>query len=316
MGGLLKTAAILAALIAASAAGPAFAQTSATGSPEAGSGAPPAAEPQTQALSNSPGRAVWASNFDEAKELAKKQGKVVFVEFTRNKCGNCLRMDELLYPAVNFEMAILRMVPVKLDLDLAEVAKLASRYQVDDVPAVLVVSPGGALIFRMVGFKDDRSFYVHLHNSMKEWDSLNLRLVHEPETIDNAKAELELGKELFRRVDAEEALPRLQRAATLPKATPAVREEALAYLASAQMELERFADARATTGKLLRIGKDRERREKAELFRAQISLAEGKRDEARREFQSFLSRHPSSKLRDEAKSYLEKLKDSGESQPE
>src|SRR5450759_3119993 len=194
MGGLLKTAAILAALIAASAAGPAFAQTSATGSPEAGSGAPPAAEPQTQALSNSPGRAVWASNFDEAKELAKKQGKVVFVEFTRNKCGNCLRMDEL---------------------------------------------------------KDDRSFYVHLHNSMKEWDSLNLRLVHEPETIDNAKAVLELGKELFRRVDAEEALPRLQRAATLPKATPAVREEALAYLASAQMELERFADARATTGKLL-----------------------------------------------------------------
>jgi hypothetical protein len=157
---------------------------------------------------------------------------------------------------------------------------------------------------------------VHFHNSMKEWDSLNLRLVHEPETIDNAKAELELGKELFRRVDAEEALPRLQRAATLPKATPAVREEALAYLASAQMELERFADARATTEKLLRIAKDLERREKAELFRAQISLAEGKRDEARREFQSFLSRHPSSKLGDEAKSYLEKLKDSGETQPE
>ena len=39
-----------------------------------------------------------------------------------------------------------------------------------------------------------------------------LRMVHEPETIDDPKAELQLGKDLFKRLDAEEALPRLERA--------------------------------------------------------------------------------------------------------
>ncbi len=311
-GGPLKTA-VAAALFAACCAAPALGQTEPAkpSAPEAG---PPAAAPAP--LPNTPGRAVWAKDFDEAVRRAKEQGKVVFVEFTKKKCGNCFRMDGLLYPSVNFEMALLRMVPVKLDLDLADAAKLANRYQVSTTPAILVVSPGGALVFRMVGFQDDRSFYVHLHNSMKDWDAVNLRMVHEPETIADAKAELELGKELFRRVDSEEAIPRLQRASKSPKAAPAVREEALAYLASAQMELERFADSRATTERLLKTAKDPDRREKAELFLAQIMLAEGRRDDARRDFQSFLTRHPESKHKAEAKGYLDQMKTPDEPKPE
>jgi tetratricopeptide (TPR) repeat protein len=308
----VKTA-IAAALFAASFASLAPGQPAEPETPPAPA-ARPAASPGPPL--NTPGRAVWASDFDDATRRAKEQGKVVFVEFTKKKCGNCFRMDGLLYPSANFEMALLRMVPVKLDLDQADVAKLANRYQVASTPAILVVSPGGAIIFRMVGFKDDRSFYVHLHNSMKDWDAVNLRIVHEPETIANAKAELELGKELFRRVDSAEALPRFERAAAAPGAAPAVREEALAYLASSQMELEKFDDARATTEKLLKTAKDPDRREKAELFRAQIMLAEGRREDARRDFQSFLTRHPESKHKDEAKSYLDQMKALDGAKPE
>ncbi len=55
---------------------------------------------------------------------------------------------------------------VKVDFDGAEASDLKSRYRINDTPAILVVSPGGALIFRMVGFDNDRAFYTHLHNSM------------------------------------------------------------------------------------------------------------------------------------------------------
>ncbi len=303
----MKTTTIAAALIAASFAGPVFAQNA----PPAPQSAAPAPAAATIAPPGVPGRAIWAKTYDEALQRAKDQGKVVFVEFAQKKCGNCFRMDGLLYPSVNFEMALLRMVPVKLDLDGVEAAPLKNRYQINQTPAILVVSPGGALIFRMVGFDSDRAFYTHLHNSMTDWDHLNVKLIHEPETINDPKAELQLGMELFRRFDSEEAIPRLQRAAS-PKAPAATREEALAYLASAQMERERFAEAGATVDTLLKITKNAGQREKAELFRAQLALAQGKRDEARREFQAFLTRHPESKLKDQAKTYLDQM---GSDQP-
>ncbi|MGH9440686.1 MAG: hypothetical protein ACRD16_00260 [Thermoanaerobaculia bacterium] len=292
----MKAAVIAALVIAASSSGLTRAQTSATEPPASAPGGP----------SVGPGKAAWATSFPEARRLAKEQGKVVFVEFAQKGCGNCFRMDGLLYPAVNFEMALLRMVPVKLDFSLAESKKLAGRYQIEDTPAILVVSPGGALIFRMLGFENDRSFYAHLHSSMADWDRLNLKLVHEPETIQNARSELQLGIELFQRFDSEEAIPRLERASS-PKAPSAVRDEALAYLASAQMEREMFGDAESTIATLLRITKNPDRREKAELFRAQLALARGKREEARREFQSFVNRHPESKHRAEAKAYLDQM---------
>ncbi len=130
--------------------------------------------------------------------------------------------------------------------------------------------------------------------------------MHEPETIHDAKSELLLGAELFRRFDSEEAIPRLQRAAS-PKSPQGIREEALAFLASAQMERERFTEAQATVDTLLKITKNAAFRERAELFRAQIALAQGRRDEARREFQAFMTRHPASKLKDQAKMYLDQM---------
>ena len=267
---------------------------------------PPAAGAPANGLPDTPGRAIWEKTYDAARQRARDQGKVVFVEFTRKKCGACFRMDGLLYPSVNFEMALLRMVPVKLDLEAGDAARIASRYGIHDAPAVLVVSAGGAMIFRMEGFDNDRAFYTHLHNSMTDWDHVNLRLVHEPETIGDPKSELELGAELFRRFDSEEAIPRLERAAS-PKSPAPIREAALAYLASAQMDQEHFAEAGATIDTLLNVAKNPEWREKAELFRAQLDLAQGKREQARRAFQTFLDRHPSSKHRDEAKSYLDRM---------
>ena len=305
----MKTATIAAALLAASFAGPAAAQKASPAPPPSAPTSAPA--PATTPAPDTPGRAVWSKTYDDARQNAKAQGKVVFVEFTQKKCGNCFRMDGLLYPSANFEMALLRTVPVKLDFGGAEAVALKNRYQINDTPAILVVSPGGALIFRMVGFDNDRAFYTHLHNSMTDWDRLNLKLVHEPETIHDAKSQLQLGMELFRRFDSEEAIPRLERAAS-PKSPAAVREQALAYLASAQMERERFAEAGATVDTLLRITKNTGQREKAELFRAQLALAQGKRDEARREFQAFLTRHPASKLKDQAKMYLDQM---GSDQP-
>lgn len=254
-----------------------------------------------------PGGAAWAGTFAEARERARQEGKVVYVEFGKDGCGDCERLKHLLYPAMEFELTLLRMVPVKLTLDAGEAVNLGLRYNVTQAPAVLIVSPGGALIFRLEGYETQGAFFSHVHQSMADYDRLNVKMVHEPETIADPRSELSLGAELFRRFDSEEALPRLERAARSPKADPETREEALAFLASAQLDLNRVAESRATVESLLKLTKNPVRREKAELFRAQVALAEGHRDEARRRYQDFLKKHPDSKLKPQAEAVLREL---------
>jgi thioredoxin-related protein len=51
----------------------------------------------------SPGNATWASTVEEGAKRAASEGKFLFVEFDRQGCGHCQRMDQLLYPAFDFE---------------------------------------------------------------------------------------------------------------------------------------------------------------------------------------------------------------------
>jgi len=244
-----------------------------------------------------PGKAAWANGYAEARDRARRESKVVFVEFSDKNCGNCIRMHALMYPAVNFEMMLLRMVPVVVDRAGADGTALAARYGVTESPAVLIVSAGGALIFRVNGFDNVQEFYYRVNSMMKEWDKINVRMIHEPEFRDDPAQELALGVDLADRLDPEEAIPRFSRAAESPRADPATRDKALSYLASAQLNARLFSDARATTEKLARVAGIADLREQAELFLGQIALAEGDPESARRSWQSFLRKHPKSPRR-------------------
>lgn len=273
--------------------------------PPADTGSPSSAPVTTAPAPATPGKAAWEATYEKARSRASKEGKVVFVEFMETGCGNCLRMEGLLYPAVNFEMTLLRMVPVKLDRAAGEGAALAERYGITEAPAVLIVSAGGALVFRVNGFDQAGAFYTHVRESMAAWDKVHVRMIHEPEFQDDPKQELALGTELALRFDPEEAAPRFERAAHALDAE--TRDRALTYLASAQFKLKRYADSRATLGKILVVSKDADLREQAELFVSQIALAEGKRDEARRTVLAFLRDHPDSKRRGGAQTMLDSM---------
>ncbi len=287
---------IAAGLLLFAAANPAAAGTPASASD--------AAAPAPGQVPQGPGKADWAETFAQARERADREGHVVYVEFFEKTCGNCVRMQELLYPAVNFEMMLLRMVPVRIDRLSPEGTALAERYGVTQSPAVLILSSGGALIFRVDGFDNPGEFYRHVHSSMTEWDALHVRMVHEPEFRDDPKQELALGEELMRRMDPEEAAPRFERAARSKEADAATRDFALTGLATAQYRMKRFAEARATLDDLLRTSRDPAIREQAELSRGLVEIAEGRREEARRTISAFLREHPESKLAANARQML------------
>ena len=256
----------------------------------------------------SPGNAVWADSANAARSAAASAGKMVFVEFDSGpSCGHCQRMDYLLYPAFDFEALLIPMVPVKVLLDSPEGKELARRYGIRSAPAILITSPEGRLVFLMEGFNNAPEFYRKVKADLDHYRQFARRV--ESQDIPNlpAREALATGIELSRRSDPGSALPRLARAVSAPDATPVERDQAREELAAVQLDLRQVAEARRTTDALLKTTKDPKRRERAEIFRAQLPLHEGKPAEAVRQLQKFVADHPKSEYASGVKSLIEQL---------
>ena len=253
-----------------------------------------APSPQSDPV-RSPGNADWAATLQQARERAASERKFLFVEFDSLDCGNCKRMDNLLYRAFDFEALLIPMVPVKLLIDSGEGRDLARMLGIKEAPAILIRSPEGRMVVLMEGFSTPQDFYS---NVRKELDTYRA-FARKVETQDVAKlpaAEaLETGRELFQRGDPAAALPRLKRAASHPGAKAAQRDEARELQAAAELEGGDLKASRQTIDRLIQTTRDPATRERAELFRAQIPLAENRPREADALYQKFEKDHPDSK---------------------
>jgi thioredoxin-related protein len=241
-----------------------------------------------------PGKVLWATSPDEASQRAARENKLVFLEFVKEDCGNCKRMEALLYPAFDFEALLVGMVPVKVDLETPVGKEFVRRYEIDATPAVLITTAEGRLVFLMAGFYNQADFFRHANTAVEEYRKFARKVDSQNIAKLSAKDALDTGNELYRRSDPGSALPRLRRAVSAPGATTAEREDALELLAAVELDLGQSPSSRQTIERLLKSTKDRARRERAEIFRAQIPLAENRPAEALALFQKFQKDHPTS----------------------
>ncbi len=255
----------------------------------------------------SPGNARWAATPDEAMARAASEGKFVYVEFDAPKCGQCRRMDALLYPAFQFEAVLLPMVPVKISLASPEGRELARRYEVRETPAVLVTTPEGRIVFQMQGFANAEEFYQRITRDTSAYRAFERRVDSQDIAKLKPREAFETGRELYQRSDSAAALPRLRRAASAPQSPPAVRDEAREILAAVELDLGQVASSRKTIDRLLATSRDPLRRERAELFRAQLPLAEDKPAEALALFKKFQKDHPKSPYIEQVNAMLARL---------
>ena len=257
----------------------------------------------------SPGNAEWASTLAEARARAASQQKFVYVEFTQAQCGNCERMDHLLYPAFDFEALLIPMVPIKLEIDAGDGKILAARYQVQETPSVLITTPDGRLVFLMQGFRSAPDFYAHARQDLDTYRRFARKVEGQDVGKLSGREALDTGRELFQRQDSAAALPRLERAARAPDTTPEMHEDALELAAAAELELGKSAASSRTIEQLIATTKNSDRRERAELFQAQIPLSENNPGEALKRFQAFKRAHPQSPYMAGVDSMIQKLLD-------
>jgi len=255
----------------------------------------------------SPGNAAWAADLRSAHERAAAEGAFVYHEFMRKNCGNCARMQSLLYPAFDFEALLIGMVPVLVDLDTPEGQKLAERYHVDDAPSVLITTASGRLVFLMQGFRDAPDFYAHVHTDLDQYRKFAKSVDAQDVPRLPAAEAFQTGQQLYARFDFEGAAVRLARAANAKDATPAIRASALEGLAAAELELGRTADSRRAIDRLIATTQDPAQKQNAELFRAQISLVENKPQEALAAYKAFAKQHPDSPYIEKVKTFIARL---------
>ena len=265
----------------------------------------PAAPPERAV--RSPGNAEWATTAEAAVARAREQHKLVFYEFASPRCDNCSRMDTLLYPAFDFEALLIGMVPVKIALDTSNGIKIAERFGIKEAPAVVITTAEGRLAFMMKGFKDPQDFYGHVHRDLETHRAFSKKIdAQNVATLPAAEA-LASARQLAARLDYAEARPRFRRAATAPGSKPEVREAAMEGLASTELEVGDSVESRKTIDKLIRTTQNADTKERAELFRAQIPLAERKPDEALALYKKFEKDHPRSRYLDQVRTLIERL---------
>jgi len=95
--------------------------------------------------------------FEEALLAAKRDGKVVFIDFFTTWCGPCKMLDKQTWPDPTVD-EWLKENTVGLKIDAEKSVDLATRYQVQVYPTMVFIAPDGQLIGRLRGYMGPAAF--------------------------------------------------------------------------------------------------------------------------------------------------------------
>ncbi len=101
----------------------------------------------------------WETSWDKAFKRAQRENKAVLIDFYADWCVWCRRLDATTYrdPKVVGFLSD-RVVPLKLNVDGGEGRSMASKYHVDGLPTIVILSASGREIGRIPGYMPAGAF--------------------------------------------------------------------------------------------------------------------------------------------------------------
>ena len=245
----------------------------------------------------------WATSFETALERAKKNDRPVLVDFEADWCGWCKKLDRETYG----NDKVIRLVneffvAVKVDTD--EHPAISERYKVSGLPTILVLSPDGAELERLTGFRPPQKLLGELKKSTDAVSSLkDLRSAAEenPGDIDAQRA---YARAIFVAGNSDDAIRALRKVLEKNPGHPAILLELGDMLRGSDQPRE----ARKLYEKLLSMAsapKDvspevRQSAEKAYLPLARLQIGTKSLEAATKTITSFIGTFPKSSSRAEA----------------
>ncbi len=102
---------------------------------------------------------VGQRQLEAALEQAGKSGKIVFLEFGAAWCGPCKQLEQTTL-ADSRVQAWLTAQTVALHIDIDEQPKLATEFQVRNVPSMVFLRPDRTVLGTITGYRDAETFLV------------------------------------------------------------------------------------------------------------------------------------------------------------
>jgi len=282
---------------------------------------PPAAADSAKAETRPPGAATgsavpgaaglevpWTATWEEAVGAARQipDGRIL-IYFGDDDCGACRRMEALIIPSTSFWAFTRDKVPLYLKLGSEEGKALGAKLRVREAPTWVVVTPDLVVCGGQAGPTTQMGWVETFARSEAAWVGYRRLLEREKQDPSDAKVAFDVARETFRRGGDRIAEPRFERLANNPEAPPDVREQSLAYLATIQLDAGRPDRAEEYLDKLLLVAKDPVLKQRAELRKADVEIARGRRDLAIARLQGFKKEWPASPLVHEADALLQAL---------
>lgn len=103
----------------------------------------PAASPATKGLA-------WIPTYEEALQKAKKEKKLILLDFYTDWCGWCKRLDADVFAKDSFIQAADGVLGVKVNAE--KLPQLAQRFQVNSYPRLFFVNSDGVTVERIKGY--------------------------------------------------------------------------------------------------------------------------------------------------------------------
>jgi thiol:disulfide interchange protein len=108
------------------------------------------------AIKTEPG---WTSNYTQALARAKKEHKLVMVDFNAT-CGPCQMYKQQVFPGAKFKQATKNVILVTIDTD--EQPQLARKFGIQGIPDIRFIAPSGKQVGKIVGFAGEQPLLAEL----------------------------------------------------------------------------------------------------------------------------------------------------------
>ncbi len=245
----------------------------------------------------------WEHNFDEALKKAKASNKPMFVDFWAEWCTWCHRLDKTTYvdPAVVARSE--EFVAVKINTEASKKEEMvALRYDVQNLPTIAFLSPGGHLVMRLNGFQGPGQFprtMDQARDAARRVGALERALERNPR---DAAALLGLGIHLYEQEFYEESRDLLKQAVMNDADEPAIhRRKARMLLAIIQNYDRKFGEAESLLKEALALRPAGEDEPKLLFVLGRTYASWGRVEDSQRTMQTILRLYPQSPIAQKAR---------------
>lgn len=107
----------------------------------------------------------WYTNLEEAKKIAAKTNRKIFVDFMATWCGPCKMLEHDVLSTDGFKKMSNKIVFLQIDVDAQP--SVSQAYGITAMPTQMVLNPDGTVVSKTVGYGGPQAFYSWLNGALK-----------------------------------------------------------------------------------------------------------------------------------------------------